>query len=86
MNENFGKHSNELEIADLIGESVVNAAKRRQRVMEESLVDLTEEQARNIEGGLTFIPVKPTTLGFIKPWPFPIGIIIVDPYPISPKY
>ncbi len=87
MNENFDKHSSELEIADLIGESVVNAAKRRQQVMEESLVDLTEEEARNIEGGASIEVIKPpTTLGFIQPWPFPIGIIIVDPDPIVPKY
>lgn len=81
MNENFDKHSSELEIADLIGESVVNAAKRRQQVMEESLVDLTEEEARNIEGGASIEVLKPTTTGIIDPDPCILGGIIKKPFP-----
>ncbi len=82
MNENFGKHSSELEIADLIGESVANASKRRQQVMEESLEDLTEEEARKIEGGAKCDLIKPPiiTVGIYYPDPFPIGIIIKEPF------
>lgn len=85
MNENFAKHSGELEITDLIEESVANAAQRRQQLMEESLVDLTEDEARNIEGGLSIAPIgpiikPPIVLGLISPHPpFPIGIILKDP-------
>ncbi len=90
MNENFSNYSCELEIADLIEESVANAAQRRQQLMEESLVDLTEDEARNIEGGSSIAPIDPIgglvpfkppiVLGLIYPHPpFPIGIILKDP-------
>lgn len=94
MNDNFSKCSGELEIANLIEESVANAAQRRQQFTEDSLVDLTEEETVNIEGGLSLaphipitpIPIKPPIiLGLIyPPHPFPIGIIIKDP--ILPKF
>nr|AVH79517.1 hypothetical protein [Synechococcus sp. PCC 9341] len=88
MNENLGQNLGELEIADLIEESVANAAQRRQQFMDNSLVDLTEDEAKNIEGGLSHAPIEPIG-GFVpfplKPpivlgmYPFPIGIIIKDP-------
>ena len=48
MNENFGNYSGELEIANLIEESVANATQRRQQCMEDSLIDLTEEEAKKM--------------------------------------
>ncbi|WP_107668000.1 hypothetical protein [Cyanothece sp. BG0011] len=68
MNKNFGKHLGEVAITDLVQESVVNAAHRRQQCLEDSLVDINEEEAKNVEGGLTSTPLKisfPTTLGMI---------------------
>ncbi len=82
MNENFGNYSGELEISNLIEESVTNAAQRRQKFIEDSLVDLTEEEAKNIEGGLSLLPPpNPTTLGLIDHKPFILGIIIKPPLP-----
>ncbi|MEA5535815.1 hypothetical protein [Crocosphaera sp. XPORK-15E] len=52
MNENLAKHLGQVEIADLIEESVANAAIRRQQVMEDSLIDVSDEEAKNVEGGL----------------------------------
>ena len=78
MNENLGKHLGQVEIADLIEESVANAALRRQQVVGDSLVDVTEEEAKNIEGGKLSVlgPIKfpccpicpPILLGIIL-WP-----------------
>ncbi|ACK66693.1 conserved hypothetical protein [Rippkaea orientalis PCC 8801] len=66
----MNKHFGQIEIADLIEESVANAAIRRQQMAENSLVDVTEEEAKNIEGGslnirIPFIP--PIILGLIFP-------------------
>ncbi len=83
MNEHLGKHLGELEIADLIEESVANAAQRRQQFVEDSLVDITEDEAKNIEGGLSFTPLvypDPTTLGIIiEPCCTTVGLIAIDP-------
>ncbi|MDJ0845906.1 hypothetical protein [Crocosphaera sp.] len=82
MNENLGKHLGELEIADLIEESVANAAQRRQQFAENSLVDITEGEAKNIEGGqkvYPLIPCPPQALPYNPNCPFIIGIILVEP-------
>lgn len=83
MNKNFGKDFGELEIADLIEESVANAAQRRQQFAEDSLIDITEEEARNIEGGLKspiLVFPDPTTLGIIIKDPCTtVGLIATDP-------
>ncbi|MDJ0729012.1 MAG: hypothetical protein QNJ33_03375 [Crocosphaera sp.] len=69
MNKQLGQDFDELEIADLIEESVANAAQRKQQ-MDNSLVDISKEEATNIKGGkLSPIPI---ILGFIEevtePW------------------
>ncbi len=58
MNENLGTHLGNIEIADLIEESIANATQRRQQVIKDSLVDIPEEEAKNIQGGESsnFIP------------------------------
>jgi hypothetical protein len=86
MNENLRNHLGQIEIADLIEASVANAALRRQQVMEDSLIDVSDEEARNIEGGKGVHPVIPCPLLAIPHnpnCPFIIGIIIQDP--IIPK-
>ncbi|GBF80661.1 hypothetical protein [Aphanothece sacrum] len=82
MNENLRNHLGQVEIADLIEASVANAALRRQQVLEDSLIDISDEESKNIEGGLAFLP--PIVLGIFYPDPFPIGIILKDP--IIPKF
>ena len=82
MNNNLGQHLGELEITDLIGESVANAAQRRQQFTDNSLVDITEGEAKNIEGGqkvYPVIPCPPQALPYNPNCPFIIGIILVDP-------
>jgi hypothetical protein len=66
MNENLAKHLGQVEIADLIEASVANAALRRQQVLEDSLIDISDEEAKNIEGGIG-IAMPPIVLGIIYP-------------------
>ncbi len=78
MNKNLGKHLGQVEIADLIEESVANAALRR----EDSLVDVTEEEAKNIEGGISIysVAVDPKTIKPICCYPpIMMGMIIEAP-------
>ncbi len=78
MNENLGRHLGNIEIADLIEESVANATERRQQFIKDSLVDIPEEEAKNIQGGKITIPFPdPNTC---TPELCIIGIIItIDP-------
>jgi hypothetical protein len=70
MESNQRKHNSKVEINDLIDDAVNNALARRN----EALVDVSNEEAENIAGGLAIFPI---ILGFIKP--FPLGKIACPP-------
>ena len=80
MESNQRKHNSKVEINDLIDDAVNNALARRN----EALVDVSNEEAENIAGGLAISPIK---LGFVNPIilgrivcpPITIGIIAVNP-------
>jgi len=64
----------QIQINELIAQSVSNAAARRSQVIEaeETLVSLSDEQATDVKGGL----VKPiTTIGLIAWPPIVVGLI-----------
>ncbi|MDJ0658002.1 MAG: hypothetical protein QNJ42_00770 [Crocosphaera sp.] len=71
MNKNLGQHLGELEIVDLIEESVTNATQRRQQFLDDSLVDITEDEAKNIEGG-EFLALPPIIV---------LGLTVADDLP-----
>ncbi|AFZ59476.1 hypothetical protein H6G54_07920 [Anabaena cylindrica FACHB-243] len=74
MEINNKHHNNQFEINDLIDEAVNNAVARRQ----ETLLDLSDEEAKNVAGGAS-LSIKPIILGRIFCPPITIGIIAVDP-------
>ncbi len=57
MNNNLDKNLGQIEIADLIVDSVANATQRRQQFIKDSLVDIPEEEAKNIQGGESLPPL-----------------------------
>ncbi len=57
MKDDLEKNLGQIEITDLIVDSVANATQRRQQVIVDSLVDIPEEEAKNIQGGESSIPI-----------------------------
>ncbi|MEM8780293.1 MAG: hypothetical protein AAGF26_15770, partial [Cyanobacteria bacterium P01_G01_bin.49] len=57
MKEYSKNHSNQVEITDLIEESITVATHRRQQGVENSLIDASEAEIKNIEGGLAIPPI-----------------------------
>ncbi|MEM8780292.1 MAG: hypothetical protein AAGF26_15765 [Cyanobacteria bacterium P01_G01_bin.49] len=74
MNKKF----DHVEISDLIEESVANAALRRQQIVDDVLIEISEAEAKNIEGGKQIYPLKPYC-SFDPHCPFIIGIVIIEP-------
>jgi hypothetical protein len=64
MNPNQRKYHGQIEITDLIAETVSNAAARRNQVLdtEEPLSSLSDEQAKSVTGG-QILPISPITPG-----------------------
>ncbi len=69
MEHNKQPHSSSVEINDLIEDAVSNALARRN----DCLSDMTDEEVKNIAGGVT------TVLGVIIKLPITLGLI--DPNP-----
>ncbi|MBH8553537.1 hypothetical protein I8751_14385 [Nostocaceae cyanobacterium CENA357] len=76
MDKNNRKFKDQLEINDLIDESINNALARRNQIIDanESLSDLSSEEAGNIVGGAS----TPVALKIICP-PIIVGLIATDP-------
>lgn len=72
----------QIEINELIAQSVSNAAARRNQAIEaeDTLVSLSDEQATDVKGGL----LKPIiTLGLIACPPIVVGLIAYPPTKIT---
>ncbi|MGM3308752.1 hypothetical protein ACSQ6I_22710 [Anabaena sp. WFMT] len=80
MEINNKHHNNQFEINDLIDEAVNNAVARRHEALdsEEALLDLSDEEAKNVAGGAS-LSIKPIIFGYIICPPITIGLIAVDP-------
>ena len=70
MNEEKALNLSQIEIQDLIGDSVANAVERRNSGLESKdfLIELSDEEARNTSGGMqAAIFPTPEIFGFREP-------------------
>ena len=77
--------NSQFEINDLLDDAVNHAIERRHEAVE-SLENLSDEEANNVTGGASLLPICPPTIfGYIICPPITVGIIY-KPTPEIAKY